>query len=413
LYDEDMAKGGAGMKRIVALVLVVLLLTGLTATAGVQGVEDLNKSTAAFSLKLFEQAVQSGDKNVVISPVSAYLALSLAAAGADGETLKAFGEVLGVDAKALASYCSGLSTSLMQTQGNTTIVAANSVWIDEGFSVDAGYLKRIASEMKAEALVKDLDSETTRDAINAWVSGKTNGLIPSLLDQNLNKEAVLALINTLYFKAEWRDPFDANDTRENEFIRKDGSRVSVPFLNEYRCDRDYISTDGIEGVLRPYDDGKTAFLALRATDGRSAQELAGELDADLLARYIASAKETYMTLSMPKFTLDYGMTMNDALIALGLGRAFDQDLAEFGLMGKSERGNIFISEVLQKVRVEVNEKGTEAVAATIVEMMAGSAMPVNEPVVLTLDSPFVYAVVDLQTGIPLFIGCMDDPSMSV
>lgn len=401
------------MKRIVALTLAIILLSGLTATAGAQEAEDLNKGALAFSLKLFEQAVQSGDKNVVISPVSAYLALSLAAEGADGKTLKAFGEVLGVDVKALASYCAGLSDSLMHTQGSTTIVNANSAWIDESFSVDQAYLKRIESEMKAEAFVKDLDTDAAREAINAWVSGKTNGLIPSLLEQNMAREAVLALINTLYFKAKWLEPFDANDTYESEFILKDGSRVSVPFLNEYRCDRDYINMDGTEGVLRPYDDGKTAFLALRATDGRSARELAGALDADLLAKYIASAKETYMTLSMPKFTLDYSITMNDALIALGLGRAFDQDLAEFGGMGKSVLGNIYISKVLQKVRIEVNEKGTEAAAATIVEMMAGSAMPVKEPVVLTFDSPFVYAVVDLQTGIPLFVGCMDDPSLSV
>jgi serpin B len=227
------------------------------------------------------------------------------------------------------------------------------------------------------------------------------------------REAVLALINTLYFKAKWLDPFDANDTYESEFIKKDGSRVSVPFLNEYRCDRDYINMDGTEGVLRPYDDGKTAFLALRATDGRSAQELAETLDADTLARYIASAKETYMTLSMPKFTLDYGMTMNSVLGAMGLKRAFDRDLAEFGIMGKSGLGNVYISQVLQKVRIAVNEKGTEAAAATIVEMTAGAAMPLEEPVVLTLDSPFVYAVVDLDTGIPLFIGCMDDPSLSL
>jgi serpin B len=349
----------------------------------------------------------------VISPVSAYLALSLAAAGAGGETLDEFSKVLGVSAESLLSYCAGLSETLMQTKGSTKITIANSAWIDEGFSVDQEYLKRISSEMKAEAYVKDLDTESTREAINDWVNGKTNGLIPALLNQNLAVQAVLALINTLYFKAEWRDTFDANDTYDQEFILKDGSRVSVPFMNEWECYRDYISTDGAEGVLRPYDDGKTAFLALRATDGRSARELAATLDADSLARYIASAKETYMTLSMPKFTLDYGMTMNGALGAMGLKNVFDLDLADFSRMGKSDLGNIYVSQVLQKVRIGVNEKGTEAAAATIVEMMAGAAMPLEKPVVLNLDSPFVYAVVDLDTGIPLFIGCMDDPSLSL
>jgi serpin B len=401
------------MKRIVALMLVVFLLNGPAAALGAQVTEDLNKGAVSFSLQLFEKALESGDKNVVISPVSAYLALSLAAAGADGETLEEFSTVLGVSADSLLAYCAGLSGSLIETKGSTELMAANSAWIDAGFPVDSAYLKRITEEMNAEAFVKDLDTDDTRKAINDWVSGKTNGLIPSLLDQNLAEQAVLALINTLYFKAKWRDTFDANDTYDRAFYLKDKINVSVPFLNEWECYRDYINLDGAEGVLRPYDDGKTAFFALRATDGRSAQELAETLDADTLARYIASAKETYMTLSMPKFTLDYGMTMNSVLGAMGLKRAFDRDLAEFGIMGKSGLGNVYISQVLQKVRIAVNEKGTEAAAATIVEMTAGAAMPVEKPVVLTLDSPFVYAVVDLDTGIPLFIGCMDDPSLSL
>lgn len=401
------------MKRIIALVLAVFMLSGTMATAGAQGSDNLNKGAVSFSLKLFDKALNSGDKNVVVSPVSAYLALSLAATGADGETLDEFSRVLGVNADSLSSYCAGLSDSLMQTKGNTKIAIANSAWVDEGFLIDQTYLKRVINEMRAEAFTKDLATGKTRDEINTWVNDKTNGLIPSLLDQNLSEETVLALINTLYFKAEWRNPFEANDTFEREFKRLDGSQVSVPFMNEWEKYRDYIHLEGAEGVLRQYDDGKTAFLALRATDGRSAQELLGTLDEDTLAQYIASAKETYMTFSMPKFTLDYGMTMNDALSALGLKRAFDRDLANFSCMGKSELGNIYVSQVLQKVKIGVNEKGTEAAAATIVAMMAGSAMPLEEPVVLTLDSPFVYAVVDLNTGIPLFIGCMDDPALSL
>ncbi len=401
------------MKRIIALVLAVFLMSGTAATAGAQGTENLNKGAVSFSLELFDKALNSGDKNVVISPVSAYLALSLAAAGAEGETLDEFSKVLGVNADSLLAFCAGLSDSLLQTKGSTKVSIANSAWIDEGFPIDPKYLDRVMHEMRAEAFTKDLNTGKTRDAINAWVNDKTNGLIPSLLGQNLAEQTVLALINTLYFKAEWRDPFEANNTFEREFILTDGSKVSVPFMNEWEKYRDYIHLDGAEGVLRPYDDGKTAFLALRATDGRSAQELAETLDADTLAQYIASAKETYMTLAMPKFTLDYGMTMKDALSAMGLKRAFDQDLADFSRMGKSELGNIYVSQVLQKVRIGLNEKGTEAAAATIVAMTAGAAMPLEEPVVLNLDSPFIYAVVDLDTGIPLFIGCMDDPALSL
>jgi len=226
------------MKRKFALVLAILLLTGLAATAGAQGAENMNKGAASFSLKLFEQALGNGDKNVVISPVSAYLALSLAAAGADGETLKEFAAVMGMDEDALLAYCAGLTEQLMQAQGSTTVLAANSGWIDDGFQIDAAYVKRITSEMQAEVFARDLDTDAAREAINAWVSERTNGLIPSLLDENMKEESVLALINTLYFKAKWRDAFEANDTHDWDFYREDKSTVSVPFMNDYRCDRD-------------------------------------------------------------------------------------------------------------------------------------------------------------------------------
>ena len=399
------------MKRMASLLLVVFLLTGQATFALAQEAKDADAGATAFSIRLFQEALNTNDKNVVISPVSAYLALSMAAAGAGGDTLHEFGVVLGVETDTLAAYCASLSDQFMKTQGSTIIRIANSGWVDESFQIDPKYLDRIKSVMNAEAFVMDLDTNMTREAVNDWVKEKTSGLIPMLLNQNLSEDAVLALINTLYFKARWRDPFEANDTFERAFHRMDGSDVNVPFMNEWRSDRDYIHVDGVEGILRPYDDGKTALIALRATDGRSARALAGSLKADTWLKYIASARETYMNLSIPKFTLDFNMTMNDVLKAMGLKKAFDPELAEFADMGKSTDGNIFLSEVYQKVRIGVNEEGTEAAAATIVGMLSGSAMPIVEPVELIMDSPFVYAVVELDTGIPLFIGCMDDPAL--
>lgn len=399
------------MKQVGALLLILFVLAGSMAPAAAQEADAMDQAATAFSLRLFQEALRSGDTNVVISPVSAYLALAMAAMGAQDDTRAAFETTLGMDAEAYVRYCAALSDMLRETSGNTLIRIANSGWIDEGFDVLPSYLEQLRAG--AEAFVRDLDTDATREAVNAWVSDATSGLIPSLLRENLQPETVLALINTLYFKADWRNPFEAYNTGDRTFYRADGSGVEVPFLMEWERAGNHIQAEGVEGILRPYDDGKTAFLALRATDGRSAQALAESLTAEAFRTYIRSAKATHMTLFMPKFTLEYELTMNDALQAMGLAQAFDVAKADFSGMGQSPYGNLYLSRVLQKVRIGVNEEGTEAAAATIVEILCGAAMPVEEPLELSLDSPFVYAVVDLETNLPLFIGCMDDPALSI
>lgn len=395
------------MKKLLPFMLALLMLFASPARAAGDG------DAAAFSLELFAASLESGEPNAAISPLSAYLALSLAALGAGGDTRADFAAVLGRSADELAAYCAALEQSLAQTGGGTSVRIGNSAWLDERFRANPDYLELAERAMNARVFVEDLDTDAARGAINAWVSDATGGLIPSLLDTNLSEDAMLALVNTLYFKAAWRDPFPSYGTGERTFYLEGGGSVQAEFMGDSDCLRAHISSAGAEGVLLPYEDGKTALLALRPTDGRTVRELALSLTPDSLAGYIQSAQQTRMSLSMPKFSLEYGMSMIDPLAAMGLARAFDPGLADFTPMGSSPAGNIYISEVIQKVRIDVGEEGTEAAAATIVMMPAGAAPNAEEPLNLTLDSPFVFAVVDLKTGIPLFIGCLDDPSLCI
>ncbi len=398
-------------RRLPALVCAALLLPagGCPAGAAAAAASGRDDPLAAFSVRLFREALSESVPNPVISPLSAWFALGMASEGAAGETLGEFSAVLGVPAGDLAAFASSRLARLGSAGGNTTLRLANSGWIDRDFTASESYAAKIADAFGAEAFSAELSSWETVRAINAWVNGKTRGLIPSLHDEPLPEDAVYALLNTLYFKARWMQEFLGSCTTVRDFRREDGTAAAADFLNDWECTRDLIALDGAEGILLPYDDGQTAFLALRPTDGRSARDFAEGLTTESLASYVGAARHVFMDFAMPKFTLVYSLSLNDALKAMGLRLAFDADRADFSPMGTSAMGNLFISEVFQKVKMEVNEEGTEAAAVTEVEMAAGAAPPEEIPFSLVLDSPYVYAVIERETCVPLFMGLMEDP----
>jgi serine protease inhibitor len=366
---------------------------------------------ADFSLRLLAEAVASGGGNPVISPISAYLALAMAADGADGVTLAQFENLLGLPRDQLNELCRSLVAALATPSGSTVLNIANSTWVDDdSVTVNTSFLQDCVDYFGAEVYTLDLPSPEALAAVNAWVNTKTNGLIPTLHEENYAENTVLLLINTVYFKALWAEPFLAEETASREFKRADGSQVTADFMNDRSCHRAYIHTDLVEGVLLPYDDGRTAFVALRPTDGSSAAEFAASLTAEQLLTYTAMAKDTLLNLSLPKFDLAFSLSLNSPLQHLGLTDAFDADLADFTPMGMGVHGNLYISEVFQKVKLIIDEAGTEAAAVTEVQMGETSA-PAEPPVNLILDSPFLYAVVDLDSGVPLFIGILDDPTL--
>jgi serine protease inhibitor len=394
------------MKKIGALAAAILLLlnTGAGARAG-QGAGQ----AAAFSWRLLGGVTDV--VNPVVSPLSVYLALGMAALGAGGNTQSEFEALLGIKAGELAAYCGELAETMRDTGGSTALTIADSIWVDDSAKLTDAYAALITEAFKAEVFHRDLSTDAAKDAINAWVSDTTRGLIPGILYKNLSPDAVFALINTLYFKAAWSLPFRGEDTREQDFHLKNGSTARADFLRDPRGWRQLIRADGAEGILLPYDDGKTAFIALRPTDGRSAAELARGLTPEVFAAYRDAAQETLLYFAMPKFTMEYSAELSGVLESLGLRDAFDPDKADFSSLGTCDTGNIYISAVLHKVKMEVNEKGTEAAAATAIIMEKSMAMQDDAMETLVLDSPYVYAVLDLSSGVPLFAGIMNNPAL--
>ena len=401
-----------------------------------------------FSYRLFKENIDS--ENPVLSPISAYLALSMAAEGASGDTEKEFIDALGGGEDNMLVYSDNIMNNMHAESEGIKLSINNSAWLDNSLDVNTQWLGTVKSLMDADIFQSQLSDTATMNAINDWTSTNTNGLIDKLLTEPLSDAARLALINTVYFKADWQEPFDANDTRTEEFTLEEGKgKVEVEMMNKYYEPCQYIANDFAEGVILPYKSPSPdistapcnlAFVALKQrnyaladTDGgvynlysipadgtyNSAdmisngirEDVYNKLTAEVIADLLANVSTETVNLKLPKFEITFDKILNNSLENMGIKNAFDAGLADFGGIGTDKDGqNIFISLVRQKAKIIVDEQGTEAAAATEAIMECGAAEEPQQPIELYFDSPFVYMIVDMNTEIPLFIGIMDNPS---
>ena len=370
----------------------------------------------AFGLDLFRK-VGAGGGNVVISPASVALALAMARAGARGETAAQMDAVLrdlGSDARAsdinaLDAALAARSGRFADGQGTPLEVAlriANAPFGQRGMPLQAAFLDALASRFGAGLRLVDYaaDTEAARRTINGWVADQTEGRIPELLAPGiLSRDTRLTLVNAIYLKAPWTIPFNADATATATFTRADGSQVGVPFMNG-SADRGYAEGSGWRAVELPYVGGSLA-LDVIVPDDLAAFE-AG-LTQEGLAELTGALRERTVTLALPRFGIETSAGLADALAALGMPLAFDPDRADFSGITTAEP--LYISAVVHQANIDVDEKGTEAAAATAVVMSRG-AMPADGPVTLRVDRPFLFVLRDLPTGAILFLGRVADPS---
>lgn len=409
-------------RRMIALLLLLpLLLAGCTSADAGQATElaptsevlpesvvqpradaDANAGMTVFGVELLRQ-VRQGGANTLLSPFSAAIALSMTANGADGDTLAAFEAVLGADTEALNANAAQLMADYAALGGSTKASVANSLWVDEATTLYEDFLVHAAG-YDAGLFSADLDTDGARRAVNRWVSEHTDGMIPEILAQNLEPHIALLLVNAVYLENAFQSPFSANATGPWDFTADDGTVTSTDFMRQ-TADLPYCSADGVTGAVLPYDDGRLAFVVLLPEAGLDSW--LAELDGEALTALIASAQETRLFLSMPKFTAAWSEQLNEALSAMGLAVAFDQNRADLSRMGERNGNFFYLDFVIQSARLEVNEEGTRAAAATIVAP-GDSAAPLP-PAELILDRPFLYAIWDLEAQIPLFLGTYETP----
>jgi serine protease inhibitor len=376
------------------------LMDGITAHPVTGKIADKTfaSGVADFSTKLFTSVAQDG-KNTVLSPLSVMLALAMTANGADGQTLAQMEQVLGnmpIDSlnAYLLSYINGLPS-----EEKSKLHIANSIWFrdDERLQVNRDFLQKNADFYHASVYKSAFDKTTVSD-INSWVSTNTDGLVENILD-DISADAVLYLINAMAFDAEWQNIYESYDVSEKTFTALNGDEQPVDMMHSE--EHTYLEDDRATGFLKPYKNGRYSFMALLPKEGINFREYVASLTGERFLNLLKNQSNETVVTAIPKFRTEYSIDFADTLKKLGMPDAFS-GAADFSKMARSSDGDLFISRVLHKAYIEVDERGTKAGAATVVEMKDTAAL--YEPKSVILDRPFVYAILDGETGLPIFLG---------
>lgn len=364
-----------------------------------------SQAVAQFSAQLLKQLCTE-DKNVVYSPLSVLYALAMTANGAEGETLAQMEKVMGFSAEQLNGYLHSTVNTLPSDEGYDFDIA-NSIWIkdDEGkFVANEDFLQTVKDYYLAQIYKAPFDDGTLKD-INNWVAQQTNGQIQNILDR-IDEDAVMYLINALNFEALWLNDYDEYSVHDGTFTKADGRGQDAEFM--YKAENGYISGDDTQGFIKYYKDRKYAYVALLPDKNIKINDYIASLDGEKITALLNSLDpQQEVETAIPKYETTFSVEMSDIFKSLGMTDAFDYNVADFSRMGTAqiEGENICINRILHKAFIRVAEKGTQAGASTVVEMVAEGAMIEEEPPKrVYLDRPFVYMIIDTQNNLPLFMG---------
>lgn len=365
------------------------------------------QSQMRLAVELFQSSVlESKDENVLISPLSIQLALAMTANGAEGNTKAEMEALLGgeISLEDLNEYLYSYVNNLSSAE-KYKLQIANSIWFrdDEGrLQVEKDFLQKNADYYGAQAYKAAFDDQTLKD-INNWVKDHTDGMIDSILDQ-IDEDAVMYLINALVFDAEWQHVYDKSDVYKGKFTNIGGTEKQVDMMHSEETV--YLQDENATGFMKPYSGSKYNFAVLLPNEGVDIYEYIAGLTGEELMETLSTPQLGMVMATLPKFSYEYELTMNDVLKELGMPSAFSGSTADFSKMAHSSRGNIYIGEVLHKTFISVDELGTKAGAVTKVQMNDECA--VMSEWVVTLNRPFIYMIIDNDTNLPVFIGTVMD-----
>jgi serpin B len=413
-----MARTAKGGRTVVTLLVVTSLALGSVAAGSDTREADYElwrsavaDATNAFAVDMYLRLAEKEEGNLFFSPNSIETALAVAWAGARGATAQQMARVLHLPAEPERVHRGfrELNAAIQRSTNKEgcTVEVANGLWGQEGYGFLREYLELGRASYGAGLREVDFVSATgeARATINAWVEEKTHGKVRNLIPEGaLSRLTRLVITNAIYFKGLWQMPFDAKETAEADFHVSAEKRVRVPMMAQ-KGDFGYASTDGWQILEMPYVDGKVAAVFLLPAEGGTLDDAEATLGEGRLQDWLLNLRTRDVKVFLPRFEIVSQFGLADALSALGMPQAFSPKDADFS--GMNGTGGLFISSVLHKAYVKVDEEGTEAAAATGVVVGLTSMPP--PPVVFRADRPFVFLIRHRPTGAILFLGRVAEP----
>ncbi|MTI65822.1 MAG: serpin family protein [Firmicutes bacterium] len=399
------------MKKIICLCLCMIIFIGLLSgcfnnsenlTYDKEKIDNsVVKRKGEFAFDIFKE-LNSADtnKNIFISPISISTALSMTYQGAKKTTKEAMAEGLryeGIDKNTLNETYKNLLIYLKQADSKVKIDINNSIWINKGEKIKEDFIN--ANKDVFDAYIKSLDfsKKNSADKINGWISDSTNKKIEKMINPPIDPSVVMYLINAIYFNGDWAEGFDKDKTFETEFKLENKGIKKVSMMKR-KGEVEYLEKDNYKAVRLPYGDGKLSMYCILPKEGKKLKELISKMNTNMLENINKDIVKTDdVIIQIPRFKIEYGVKkLNDSLTKLGMGEAFEMDANFNGI-----REGIFINKVLHKAVIEVNEKGSKAAGATVVEMKEAASL---NPKRFIANRPFMFIIRDDEYGTILFMG---------
>jgi serpin B len=372
-----------------------------------------------FAVNLLKQ-INNSNENQIFSPYSISLALTMAYAGADGKTADEMKSALNFNLpqEELHKQLNALDQSLYvvpeylkDQEGSFQLNIANSLWGQSGFPFKQSYFDLLAQSYGAGLHLVNFanNSEQARVAINDWVSDATEEKIKDLIPSGgVNNLTRFVIANAIYFNAAWLNQFSNEETRPDDFYLADGSKSSAQMM-QIEENYKYQRNQNVQLVEMPYLNDRYSMVLVMPLE-KDLTSMIETLTNEQINDWLNEISGAKIILRMPKFKFESSFSVNQALKAMGMETAFSPTEADFSRMVEPDGERLFISEVIHKAYVDVDEEGTEAAAATAIVMRASVAQPDNEPPLIEFNHPFLFLIRDRQSGLILFVGKVTVPA---
>ena len=362
---------------------------------------DLVKRNNNFALNLFSEMKGVGSN--VVSPMSVTYLMAMLANGAEASTREEIMNAIGAkdfDIDEMNAFYAYLIRRAKTADKQTTLNIANYIALNKEFKLKKKFASTIADSYQGAVESLDFTNPESTKRINGWCSEHTNNMIPTIIDQ-VEPSAVAYILNAIYFNGTWTDKFDKNNTKKEQFNGYTRDIMYVDMMHR-NAKYYYTSNDVYSAVTLPYGSGAYSMTVILPNEGKFITDLTKTLNADTIASLRRNMEECLVDLKLPRFTIEMKLPLKGIVAKLGAPSMFDATRADFSSFAN---GNVYVSEMLQKAKIEVSEEGTKAAAVTM-GMVKLTSMRPQEPrrVDFHCDRPFVYMIQDNYTGAILFMG---------